>query len=51
MDGHLVCVELAAGKTGTESPPRSSSQTNLTTKQAAYFVVDATNAYCPQFAP
>ncbi|WP_144207805.1 DUF732 domain-containing protein [Mycobacterium tilburgii] len=48
--GHQVCRELAAGKTGTDtSPPRSSSK-RMTSHQAAYFVVDATKAYCPQYA-
>ncbi|WP_204081537.1 DUF732 domain-containing protein [Mycobacterium riyadhense] len=48
--GHQVCRELAGGKTGTQIAQEVLSQTNLTTKQAAYFVVDATKAYCPQYA-
>jgi hypothetical protein len=48
--GHQVCKELAAGRTGTEVATEVLSQTNLTTKQAAYFVVDATQAYCPQLS-
>lgn len=39
-----------AGTAGTEIAEEVLSQTNLTTKQAAYFVVDATKAYCPQYA-
>ena len=38
-------------KAARTSPPRSSSQTDLTSHQAAYFVVNATKAYCPQLAP
>jgi hypothetical protein len=49
-EGHQVCKELAAGKTGTDVATEVLSQTDLTTKQAAYFVVDATKAYCPQLA-
>ncbi|CAM4226686.1 hypothetical protein MB901379_03626 [Mycobacterium basiliense] len=48
--GHQVCQELASGKSGTDVAEEILSQTNLTTKQAAYFVVDATKAYCPQYA-
>lgn len=49
-EGHQVCRELAAGKTGTDVAGEVLSQTNLTTKQAAYFVVDAAQAYCPQLS-
>jgi len=49
-EGHQVCTELASGKTGTDVATEVLSQTNLTTKQAAYFVVDATKAYCPQLS-
>lgn len=48
-DGHKVCQELAAGKTGTDVATEVLQQTNLTTHQAAYFVVDAAHAYCPQY--
>ncbi|SOJ56562.1 hypothetical protein MSIMFB_04040 [Mycobacterium simulans] len=48
--GHQVCRELATGKTGGQIAQEVLSQTNLTTKQAASFVVDATKAYCPQYA-
>ncbi len=50
-EGHLVCQELATGKTGTDVATEVLKQTNLTSHQAAYFVVDATHAYCPQLAP
>jgi Protein of unknown function (DUF732) len=50
-DGHKVCHELASGKTGTDVADEVLRQTNLTSHQAAYFVVDATHAYCPQLAP
>jgi|ERR1700724_3469968 len=49
-EGHQVCKELAAGKTGTDVATEVLSQTDLTTKQAAYFVVDAARAYCPQLS-
>lgn len=49
-EGHQVCMELAAGKTGTDIAKEVLSQTDLTTKQAAFFVVDATKAYCPQLS-
>jgi hypothetical protein len=49
-EGHQVCIELNAGKSGTDVAREVLSQTDLTTKQAAYFVVDATKAYCPQLS-
>ena len=49
-EGHQVCTELAAGKTGTDVATEVLSQTDLTSKQAAYFVVDATKAYCPRLS-
>jgi len=49
-EGHQVCSELAAGKTGTDVATEVLSQTDLTTKQAAYFVVDAAKTYCPQLS-
>jgi hypothetical protein len=48
--GHQVCKDLAAGQSGTEIAREILSQTDLTTKQAAAFVVNATNIYCPQYA-
>jgi hypothetical protein len=50
QQGHQVCKELAAGKTGTEIAREVLSQTDLTSKQAASFVVAATKAYCPQLS-
>lgn len=50
QEGHQVCTELAAGQTGTQIANEILSQTNLTSKQAAYFVVYATKDYCPQYA-
>ncbi|MGO9381959.1 MAG: DUF732 domain-containing protein [Mycobacterium sp.] len=49
-EGHQVCSELAGGKTGTDVANEVLGQTDLTTKQAAYFVVDATTVYCPQLS-
>jgi Protein of unknown function (DUF732) len=49
-EGHQVCAELAAGKTGTDVAKEVLSQTDLTSKQAAYFVVNASSAYCPQLS-
>jgi Protein of unknown function (DUF732) len=48
-EGHQVCMELGTGKTGTDVAKEVLSQTDLTTKQAAYFVVDATKDFCPQY--
>ena len=48
--GHQVCKELAAGKSGTDIAREVLSRTDLTTKQAAAFVVNATTVYCPQYA-
>ncbi|SOJ56561.1 hypothetical protein MSIMFB_04039 [Mycobacterium simulans] len=50
QEGHQVCKELAAGNTGSQIASEIVSQTNLTSKQAAYFVVYATKDYCPQYA-
>ena len=50
-EGHQVCRELASGKSGTDVATEVLKQTNLNSHQAAYFVVDATKAYCPQLAP
>ena len=49
-EGHQVCKELAAGKTGTDVAKEILTQTDLTTKQAASFVVNATNVYCPELS-
>lgn len=37
QQAQLVCKKLASGETGTEIAEEVLSQTNLTTKQAAYF--------------
>jgi Spy/CpxP family protein refolding chaperone len=50
QEGHQVCKELAAGKTGSEIAREVLSQTDLTAKQAASFVVGATKAYCPELS-
>jgi Protein of unknown function (DUF732) len=49
-DGHRVCWYLAAGKNGTDVAMMVLSQTNLTPKLAALFVVESTRAYCPQLS-
>jgi Protein of unknown function (DUF732) len=48
-DAHLVCNELAAGRTGTDIAIDVVKQTDLSPKQAAIFVVNATQTYCPQY--
>ncbi|SPM35580.1 hypothetical protein MRAB57_3405 [Mycobacterium rhizamassiliense] len=48
--GHQVCKELAAGKTEADIAVEIRSQTQLSPKQVAYFVVDASNIYCPRLA-
>jgi hypothetical protein len=50
QEGQQVCKELAAGETGSQVANEILSQTNLTSKQAAYFVVYATKDYCPQYS-
>jgi hypothetical protein len=50
QEGHQVCNELASGKTGTDIANEVISVTDLSSKQAAYFVVNATQTYCPQYA-
>jgi Protein of unknown function (DUF732) len=49
-EGHQVCKEPASGKTGTDVANEVLSQMDLTSKQEAYFVVDATKAYCPELS-
>jgi hypothetical protein len=48
-DAHQVCKELAAGSTGTDIANDVVKQTDLSPKQAAIFVVNATQTYCPQY--
>jgi uncharacterized protein DUF732 len=49
QDGHLVCSYLAGGKTGAGIGGDIMDNTDLTAHQAAVFVVEAANAYCPGF--
>jgi Protein of unknown function (DUF732) len=49
-EGQQVCKELSAGKIGTDIAREVLSQTDLTPKQAAYFVINATRTYCPEFS-
>jgi Protein of unknown function (DUF732) len=48
--GHLVCRELAAGKSKAAVAIMLVARTNLSPRQAGYFVATATKFYCPQFA-
>lgn len=48
--GHQVCKELAAGKTEADIAVEIRSQTQLSPKQVAFLVVDASNIYCPRLA-
>jgi hypothetical protein len=45
-----VCAERASGKTAAQIAREVLSQTNLTPRQASYFVDNAAEAYCPQYA-
>jgi len=49
-DGHQVCDELGDGGTGVSVATEIMANTDLTTRQAATFVVAAAGAYCPQYA-
>ncbi len=44
-----VCSELKAGATGTEIGMDILAHTDLTTRQAAAFVVMSIDYYCPQY--
>jgi hypothetical protein len=46
--GHSVCAALAAGRNGGDIAREILSESNLTPRLAALFVIDATQAYCPQ---
>jgi putative hemolysin len=48
-NGQKVCQALASGESGVDIANEVVGQTNLTTSQAAHFVVNAATAYCPQF--
>jgi hypothetical protein len=49
-EGQQVCKELSAGKIGTDIAQEVLSQTDLSPKQAAYFVIGATKTYCPELS-
>lgn len=48
-NGQKVCQALASGESGVDIANEVVGQMNLTTSQAAHFVVNAAAAYCPQF--
>jgi Protein of unknown function (DUF732) len=48
--GQLVCAELATGRNETDVAVEVRNQTLLSAQQAAYFVVEAANVYCPRAA-
>lgn len=48
-DGQLVCKQLASGLTGVQVANHVLDDTDLTTHQAAVFVVESTYAYCPGY--
>lgn len=47
--GHQVCQELASGRSTGQIAAEIITQTNLTATQAASFVVNATDVYCPRY--
>ncbi|MET0456619.1 MAG: DUF732 domain-containing protein [Mycobacterium sp.] len=46
-EARTVCTYLSAGQTGVDLVGEIQSNSDLTTDQAAAFVVEATYAYCP----
>jgi hypothetical protein len=48
-DAHLVCSYLADGDTGVTIAGEILDNSDLTARQAAVFVVEATSAYCPAY--
>jgi threonine dehydrogenase-like Zn-dependent dehydrogenase len=48
-NGQKVCQALASGESGVDIANEVVGMTNLTSAQAAHFVINATTAYCPQF--
>ncbi len=48
-NAHQVCAELKAGASGTDIGLDILNHTDLTTRQAAAFVVTAIDYYCPQY--
>jgi NADPH:quinone reductase-like Zn-dependent oxidoreductase len=47
--GKKVCQALSHGESGVDLAREVVSQTDMTTHQAAYFVVYATTDYCPEY--
>jgi hypothetical protein len=47
--GFKVCQALSHGESGVDVAREVVSQTNMSTHQAAYFVVYATTDYCPSY--
>ncbi|MBI3227109.1 MAG: DUF732 domain-containing protein [Mycolicibacterium cosmeticum] len=48
-NAHQVCSELKAGASGTDIGVDILNNTDLTTRQAAAFVVTSIDYYCPQY--
>jgi Protein of unknown function (DUF732) len=48
--GHLVCHQLAAGKTDQQVATDVMNSSTLDGDNAGYFVAVAERAYCPQYA-
>jgi hypothetical protein len=48
-DAQLVCSELADGNSGVSIATEILDNSDLTTHQAAVFVVEASTAYCPKY--
>jgi hypothetical protein len=49
-DAHAVCLSIASGETPVAVAREVIAETNLTVKQAAYFVGTAVNIYCSQYS-
>jgi hypothetical protein len=49
QDGHVVCQDLANGRSVNSIGQEILSNTDLTTKQAAFVIVAAVHSYCPQY--
>lgn len=49
-DANYVCDSLAHGETGASIGSEILSNTDLSTRQAAAFLVDSVNAYCPKYS-
>jgi hypothetical protein len=48
--GHRVCADMAAGVEAVDIATEIVRETNLTPRLAALFVIDATQAYCPELS-